>query len=125
MRISAVLLAALLAVSAPVATSAQENNDLERIPDNPQGGAPEPKQSKPGRLYLENALTASSLRGGLIVPFPPPSPPDWQNRTSLDAFNEWTLGEHLSATLSDRFNVLAQDGVTFPSSQSFRNDFRE
>jgi len=36
------------------------------------------------RLYLENALTAATLRDP-VVPFPPPLPYRWQNRTSLDA----------------------------------------
>src|SRR5215467_7455156 len=98
MRISVALLIAGLTAAGPDGASAQENTDLERIPDSPQSGAPEPQQSKPARLYLEEALTVTSLRGGLIVPFPPPSPPSWQNRTSLDAFNEWKLGENLSAT---------------------------
>jgi len=125
-------LAVMLCAAAPVLASAQENKDLDFIPGAVQGSAPgqapesgAPPRTPRGRYYLEDALTWSSLREGLVVPFPPPSPPRWQNRTSLDAFNQWDLGEHLTATVSDRFNVLEQSGVGFPSRQSFRNDFRE
>src|SRR5207249_1833528 len=119
-------LVAILCVAVPALSCAQENKDLDLIPQAIQDDSPRPPARTPrGRFYVEDALTLSSLREGLVVPFPPPSPPRWQNRTSLDAFNQWDLGEHLTATLSDRFNVLEQSGVDFPARQSFRNDFRE
>jgi hypothetical protein len=131
-----VLFAVILAAAAPEPAPAQENKDLERIPESIQEPARGqmsakdivsrgPQRTGPGRFYVEDALTASSLRNGLLVPLPPPSPAHWQNRTSLDALNQWELGERLTATLSDRFNVLEQSGVDFPSRQTFRNDFRE
>jgi hypothetical protein len=131
----ALLFAAVLCAATPVISLAQENNDLERIP----GGIPETTQSqtpkeatpaipdggRPGRFYVEDALTVSSQRSNLLVPFPPPLPPSWQNRTSIDALKQWYLTERMTATLSDRFNVYVQDGTDFPSEQSFHNNFRE
>src|SRR5262245_33573626 len=111
---------------------AQENKDLERIPEvvpaQPAEGPPDaakPRTARSGRLYVEDALTLSARRDDLVVPAPPPAPPSGQNRTSVDALKQWDLSEQLSATLSDRFNIYAQDDVNFPSRQSFRNDFRE
>jgi hypothetical protein len=118
--------------SAAFGAAAQENKDLERIPQippaQPPGGeakAAEPHTTRSGRLYVEDALTLSARRGDLVVPAPPPASPGWQNRTSADVLKQWDLSDSLSATLSDRFNVYLQDDVNFPSRQSFRNDFRE
>jgi hypothetical protein len=118
--------------SAAFGAAAQENKDLERIPQlapaQPPGGEPkaaELRTTRSGRLYVEDALTLSARRGDLVVPAPPPAPPSWQNRTSADVLKQWELSDSLSATLSDRFNVYLQDDVNFPSRQSFRNDFRE
>jgi hypothetical protein len=119
---------------APVLSSAQENNDLERIPGSlpettqgqtPSEAIPVPRGGRPGKFYVEDAFTVSSLRSDLLVPFPPPLPPHWQNRTSIDALKQWDLTESMTATFSDRFNVYVQDGIDFPSQQSFHNDFRE
>lgn len=112
---------------------ADENKDLDLIPPaaqegnpaQPQSAATPTRQAVAGRLYGEEAFTASSSRGGLVVPFPPPAPPDWQNRISLDASYRWDLTQSFSATLSDRMNLLAQPDFDFPSAASFRNDFRE
>lgn len=118
--------------SAAFGAAAQEDKDLERIPQlapAPPAGmetnAREPRTARSGRLYVEDALSLSARRGDLVVPAPPPAPPSWQNRTSADVLKQWDFGERLSATLSDRFNVYLQDDVNFPSRQSFRNDFRE
>ncbi len=115
---------------------AQENNDLERIPKALQSSPPEatPEQSNApsppaprahGKYYAEDALTLSSARNGLAVPLPTPAPSDWENRTSLDAADQWTVRRGLTATLSDRFNVTEENGVDVPSQQLIRNDFRE
>src|ERR671935_386117 len=125
-------IAGVLAASASFGTPAQENKDLERIPQIAPIQAPEgqptaaqPRTTRLGRVYVEDALALSARRGDLVVPAPPPAPPSWQNRTSADVLKQWDLSESLSATLSDRFNIYWQDGVKFPSRQSFRNDFRE
>ena len=123
------VIAGLLMASALDAT-AQEDKDLERIPQlapapAAETDAPQSSAARSGRFYVEDALTLTSLRGDLVVPFPPPAPPSWQNRTSADMLKQWDLGERLRATLSDRFNMYQQEDVHFPSSQSFHNDFRE
>jgi hypothetical protein len=115
---------------------AQENKDLELIPEAVRQPAPDLQQkdsgaadkaARParGKLYLEDALTLSSLRGDLAVPVPPPLPPDWQNRLSLDAYYQWSLSQTVSATFSDRVNALAQNDVELASGDSVRNDLRE
>ena len=125
-------IAGVLMASAAFDAAAQENKDLERIPEiapaEPpaiKANAPEARTSRSGRLYVEDALALSARRGDLVVPAPPPAPPSWQNRTSLDLLKQWDLDGHLSATLSDRFNVDEQQDVNFPSRQSLRTDLRE
>ncbi|MGO9992573.1 MAG: hypothetical protein ACLPTF_08665 [Steroidobacteraceae bacterium] len=128
----------MLAFCALVTTRghAQENNDLDRIPKPLQSSPPEatPDQSNApsppaprahGKYYAEDALTLSSARDGLAVPLPTPAPSDWENRTSLDAADQWTVRSGLTATLSDRFNATEENGVDVPSRQLIRNDFRE
>lgn len=108
---------------------ADENNDLNLIPGAINNeAAPPAAPATPathGKFYLEDAITGSSLRGGLVVPFPPPPIANWQNRASLDALDSWSLGHDLRATLSDRLNVVAENGVDFVSRQTLRNDLRE
>jgi hypothetical protein len=143
MRSGAVmLLATLFCAAAPPPSRADENSDLDLIPQEleqkptaPAPTAPSPDVPPPapaaapnpgrGRFYLEDAATFSSLRGNLVVPFPPPKPADWQNRTSLDVVDQWNLAPDLTASLSDRFNVTEESDVPFPTHQNLRNDFRE
>jgi hypothetical protein len=122
-----------LHASAPVRAYAQENSDLDRIPKTLESSPPEstgedgaPRSPRAhGRYYAEDALTLSSARGGLIVPLPTPAPSDWENRTSVDATDQWTMTKDLTANFSDRFNLTEEHGVDFPSQQLIRNDFRE
>ena len=109
---------------------ADENSDLDLIPNaalRPQ--APAPAASSAGvanqRIYLEDALIGTARRGDLRVPFPPPKPSTWQERIFLDARKQWDLGDRANFTLSDRFNLRAQDNVDFPSHENTINDFRE
>jgi hypothetical protein len=124
--------AALLAVAFGVAAGpglAAENEDLDRIPQAvPDAGsqpAAPPAAPASGRLFVEDAFSLMSNRGGLVVPFPPPAPARWQNRTSLDASYQWTLTDRLSLTFSDRFNLEEENDFNFPSFRTTRNDFRE
>jgi opacity protein-like surface antigen len=130
-RHSAALLAAFLCAAAPLAGAA-ENGDLDLIPHAVDDDAaqrspnsPAPAGASARRLYVENAFTLLSRRGGLIVPAPPPAPFDWQNRTSLDAAGQWDLTPHLGATFSDRFNLRGENDLDVSSRQTLRNDFRE
>jgi hypothetical protein len=124
MRAGTAVLAASLVAAMPAA--ADENSDLQLIP-GAVGEAPTeaPQPPPPGKLFLEDAFALPASRGGLVVPFPPPQPALWQNRTSLDATYQWHLSEVLTATLSDRFNVIEQNDYDFPDHSNLRNDFRE
>lgn len=114
----------------PAMAAAEENSDLDLIPDaiqaapvieQPKGGASEPA----GRLFVEDAFTRPWYRSDLPVPPPPSSNPNLQNRTSLDAALQWDLADSLSASLSNRFNLVEQDNIAMPGHQMLRNDFRE
>ena len=60
-----------------------------------------------------------------MVPFPPPGPVLWQNRTSLDGTYQWNLGPGLTANFSDRLNLTEWNASGFPTHKNPRNDFRE
>ena len=129
-------LATLALLSAGVAAAAPgEDSDLDRIPDLPAGSvpsasasgaaAPTPAPRAPhARLYLENALTVAARREP-VVPFPPPPPYRWQNRTSADLAADWRARPSLKLTLSDRVDVIAQEHQTWWSRATVRNELRE
>jgi hypothetical protein len=109
---------------------ADENSDLDLIPEaatRPQSSSPaaEPAGAANQRIYLENAVTGTARRGGQLVPFPPPKPSTWQERLFLDARKQWALSDNVNFTLSDRFNLRAQDDLDVPSHEDTINDFRE
>jgi hypothetical protein len=114
----------LLCAAAPAA--AQENGDLDRIPANlpDEPAASQPASNTHGKYYVEDAFALSSSRGNLVVPLPSSSSSNWANRTSLDAFDQWSLGERLSFSFSDRFSLTEAGGIGFPV-EAARNDFRE
>lgn len=113
------------------AAVADENSDLNLIPrgaDQPSAPAtaePPVVSAANQRIYLEDAAVASSLRSSLLVPFPPPSPPDWQERLFLDVRKEWQVNDQLNFTLSDRFNLRAESAIAIPSHENVINEFRE
>ncbi|MBV8168109.1 MAG: hypothetical protein JO021_15035 [Alphaproteobacteria bacterium] len=124
------LLAALVAVASLAAQAADENRDLDLIPDaagtpSPPAAASAPATDTRERVFLENATTAFFSRGGLAAPPPGAPPPEWQERLFLDARLERPLTDTLGVTYSGRFNLMAQDDITFPSHGNVRNDFRE
>ncbi|MDE2135762.1 MAG: hypothetical protein KGJ49_14335 [Alphaproteobacteria bacterium] len=122
MRAGAALWLGLLAA---MPAAAQENGDLDRIPAMLENAPPPPAASNAhGKYYAEDAFTLSSLRGTLAVPVPPPSSSRWVNRTSLDAYDQWSLDKNLSFTFSDRFNLSEAEGIGFPG-EAARNDLRE
>jgi hypothetical protein len=123
-RAGAVLVAASLGVAVPA--RADENSDLNLIPGAVQQ-APAQAAATPanGRLFLENAFTLYGTRGNLVVPFPPPGPLFWQNRTSLDGTYQWNLSEAVTANFSNRLNLTEWNDSGFPTHKNPRNDFRE
>ncbi|MGD0960662.1 MAG: hypothetical protein ABSB19_12720 [Methylomonas sp.] len=114
-----------LILSCPPAL-ADENSDLDLIPNASEtplaaAGAADKRQ----RIYLQNVYTLSSLRSGLITPYPPPAPFNWQERLFLDVRKEWALAERLNLTLSDRFNLRAENDLPAPGRENILNSFRE
>jgi hypothetical protein len=109
---------------------ADENKDLELIPESvqqaPAAPAVEPAPTRDLRqtIYLEDAFTLDSLRS-VLVPVPPPTAPNWQELLFLDIRKEWALGGDVSLAYSGRLNLLAQDELPFPTHEDVRNDFRE
>ena len=127
MRAGVAVLAVALCAAAPAA--ADENSDLNADPSAPRQPCADRGNAAgaaPGKAFpFEDAFMLNALRGGLVVPLPPPAPTQWQNRTSFDAAYQWKLSNELSATLSDRFNLTEQNGSSFPDHGNVRNDFRE
>lgn len=124
---SLVTLFASLVCGVPV-MAADEDKELDLIPDAAQTApaaadivTPTPAQ----RNYLENALTGAAPRHGLVVPYPSPTPPSWEDRLFLDSQDVWRLTDGLTFTYSGRFNLRAENSVTFPSHENVRNDLRE
>jgi hypothetical protein len=111
--------------------NASEDSDLARIPTDTQSAtATDVKAPSTGaaneRIYLENALTQTGQRGGLIVPSPQLSAPSpWKERVFLDVRKVWRLGERLDLSLSDRFNLRAQNDISPPNHENVINVFRE
>jgi hypothetical protein len=123
-------LAPLFLALAAAPAIADENQDLELIPNAVQAPAP-PSAAAPGptrdtrqQIYLENAATVD-FRRSVLVPSPPPPPPDWQERLFLDARKEWTVSPDVNLTYSGRLNLEADDVEPFPTHHNVRHDFRE
>ncbi len=121
MRARAVFIA--LALTSPAA--AQENSDLSRIPQAVFNTSPEqaPTPAAHGKYFLEDDLGANLVQGKLVVASPS-RPSHWANRTSLDARDRWSLGNHIAFAFSDRFDLNEADGIGFPA-KAVRNDLRE
>ena len=105
-----------------------EDRDLALIPGDlpaaPARAAVATAGSVHSRLYANDALTMAARRD-VAVGFPPPPPYDRQNRTSLDAQITWKASSELSFVLSDRVDLIEQEGVALWSRQAFRNALRE
>jgi hypothetical protein len=107
-----------------------ENKDLERIPTGARqpadsGAVPSATVGATQRRYLEDAVTLSSQRNGLIVPAPPPAPFDWQERLFFDVRQQWSVGRGTRLIYSGRLNLRAENDVSFPSQGNLINDLRE
>ena len=120
---------ACLALFAGAAIAADEDKDLELIPRVEKPATTEtiapPADSVGQRIYLENALEFTSLRDGLLVPFPPPLPPRWQERLFGDARVQWPLGSGAFIAYSGRLNLLAEEDLGFPNRGNVTHDLRE
>jgi hypothetical protein len=113
----------LIALAWSSAALAQVDSDLSLIPPDSQTTA-KPVASRAGEnRYLENALTAVSLRNDLPVAALPSY--DWQERLLLDVRDNWALGMSAHLVFSDRLNLRAESDLSFPDHESVVNDFRE
>jgi hypothetical protein len=106
-----------------------QDKDLDLIPS---AGRPVPTATDStaaatpggrGRIYVEDAVSASFERGDLIVPSPPPF--DWQERLFLDVRHEWSVAESVGFVYSGRVNFRAENDIDFPTHENVINDFRE
>lgn len=113
----------LLALAWSGTVIAQSDDDLALIPPDSQS----PPKSSGGNagqnIYLENALTAVSLRGDLPVAAPPSY--DWQERLLLDVRDTWEVARTARLIFSDRLNLRAESDLSFPEQENVVNDFRE
>jgi len=113
----------LLALASGGAALAQVDSDLDLIPPDSQA-APKADTSRAGRnIYLEDALTAVSLRDDLPVAAAPSY--DWQERLLLDVRDTWKVAKSASLIVSDRLNLRDESDLSFPQEESVVNDFRE
>jgi hypothetical protein len=127
-----------VALASPLA-KADEDRDVDLIPsavrEAPATPAPTATASSAAhdtptpfhaKLYAEDAVTGWSAPRAIPVPYPASATTfDWQNRTSLDAVVEWRPWRRLTLHLSDRVNVVEQDGLALSSRQTFSNNLRE
>ena len=122
MRAAAGALAAALACAALAARA----DDVDLIPRavREAAAAPAPPPPRAAKIFLEDALSAWSLREP-AVPVPGGTSLDARNRTSVDLRGRWRLGERLELSLSDRASAIEQNDFAFPSSRTWRNDWRE
>jgi hypothetical protein len=114
---------------AGAAVAADEDKDLDLIPRSdkpaPTQAAPAPSESANQRVYVESALSFNSLRGGLLVPSPPPLPPSWEERLFVDARKEWSPGPGALFVYSGRLSVLGEEGLGFLNRGNVTHDLRE
>lgn len=117
------LVVAVLAAAAPAA--AQENSDLNLIPQSVME-APKaaPVTAAHGKYFVEDDLSLLSYRGTFAVPLPYSRGSRWSNRTSVDVYDQWSLSPSVTATASERLSLTFAEGVGFPR-EALHNDLRE
>lgn len=113
----------LLALAWSGAAVAQSDSDLALIPPDSQSPPKLSRHHAGQNIYLENALTAVSLREDLPVAAPPSY--DWQERLLLDVRAGWQAGRTVRLILSDRLNLRAESDLSFPGHGNVVNDLRE
>ncbi len=108
---------------------AQQDEDLELIPDNvlsqtpEQAGAVAPEKYRV-KIYLDEAAAVKCKRNDLPVPKPSGDVAAWDNRLSLDLRAEMDFLPNLSLVLADRLNHLLNDDREL-SGGRLQNDLKE
>jgi len=117
---------ALAAAALACAALAAHADDVDLIPQAVRQAVPAvpAAPARAAKLSLEDALGVWSLRDP-VVPVPGGTNVDARNRTSVDLRGRWRLGESLELTVSDRASAIEQNDFAFPSSRTWRNDWRE
>jgi len=114
-----------LALARAATAASEDGDDIDRIPrELPRAQTVSTQSRVHLKVYLENAATVAARRDAGI-PFPPPLPYDFQDRTSLDSVIEWTPLRQLELVLSDRTDLVEQESVALLSNQTLRNELRE
>src|SRR5882724_10863495 len=133
----AIRIATAVAMLAALAPRAAAADDVDLIPPGvleapttrppavPHVGVLPTRPSWRGRFFLEDGFTLSSAPRHVPVPYPATLAKDWQNRSSFDATVHWQPWKPLTFALSDRLSVFEQDGQSFVSANTIRNDLRE
>jgi hypothetical protein len=104
---------------------ADEDKDLALVPDAASEPAAAPTTSAlEAKLYADEAATLATNRT-TAVPFPAPAPTDLQTRTSFDASLHWRGAADIALVLSDRVDVIAQQGSSLWSRRTVTNELRE
>ena len=117
---------ALLLLCAVHAAVAQESEELGRIPPEAPSTPPAAERGSLRRVvYLESATEPNLLRSELEVPYPPPAPPEIEERLLVDAFLRWDAARDLSLTLSGLAELRAASDIPFPTHENARMDVRE
>ena len=128
LSLQAAMATAMVVLALP-AIAAEEDKDLDLIPQAAQQAAPAAPQPAQGdgtkRNYLEDAFSYTPQRGALAIPFPSPAPSRWEDRLFFDARDEWRLRDDLALKSSDRFNLRAANDLAFPSHENVVNELRE
>jgi len=110
------------------AAAADENSDLELIPQTiprkTQEAPTAPVSRWQSKFRVEEAATVWGPRQGLAIPAPV-ALPDWQSLMSFDIQSDVKASRSSRLHLSDRMNLIHEDGLSFPSQENFRNDLRE
>jgi hypothetical protein len=102
-----------------------QDKDLDLIPSTPAAPPPAADAHPTDTLYLEDALSDSASRHGLLV-LPPPGPhSDWIERLFLDTRSVRQLTPRLTLNLSARANLRVADDVPLGSHEGARLDLRE
>ncbi len=113
---------------AGAASAADENKDLDLIPQATPPARQEEKApprigSANDRVFIQNALGFSSVRGDLLVASPPP--PRWEERLFGDARLEWPAGPHAFVAYSGRLTARFQEGLGYSRTKNLTHDLRE
>jgi hypothetical protein len=114
--------------------TAAQDKDLDLIPKearrqqpsaNARDAAAPAAIQGASRLYLENALSVSSLQSELAVAASAPPSYNWQERLFFDVRKEWQLTSRLGLTYSGRLNFRDENDLSFPTHENVINDLRE